>query len=70
MPEILPGEFNWSGFREREHRLTPEYNNADFERLDDWPKITVALAAAGFNEEELRKILGLNYLRVFRDVVG
>ena len=24
----------------------------------------------GFNEQELRKILGLNYLRVFKEVVG
>jgi microsomal dipeptidase-like Zn-dependent dipeptidase len=28
------------------------------------------LAEAGFDEEELRKLLGLNYLRVFREVVG
>ena len=66
----LPWDFNWAGFRNQEHRLTDEYNMAGFERLDDWPNVTVALAAAGFNEEELRKLLGLNYLRVFRDVVG
>jgi membrane dipeptidase len=41
-----------------------------FEQLGDWPNITVALAGSGFNEEEIRKLLGLNYLRVFRDVVG
>jgi microsomal dipeptidase-like Zn-dependent dipeptidase len=28
------------------------------------------LAERGFNEEELRKLLGLNYLRYFREVVG
>lgn len=70
MRERLPWEFNWGGFRNQEHRLTPEYNTADFQSLADWPNVTVALAAAGFNEEELRKLLGLNYLRVFREVVG
>lgn len=70
MRSSLPWEFNWSGFRNAEHRLTEEFDTADFRALDDWPNVTVALAAEGFNEEELRKLLGLNYLRVFRDVVG
>ena len=30
----------------------------------------VKLAERGFNDEELRKLLGLNFLRVFREVVG
>lgn len=67
---LPPGQFDWSGFREKEHRLTPEYNMEGFEDFGDWPNVTVALAEAGFNEEELRKLLGLNFLRVFRDVVG
>lgn len=70
MPRILPGEFDWLGFRNEEHRLTPEFAMDDFNRFDDWPNITQALARAGFNEDEMRKILGLNFLRVFRDVVG
>jgi membrane dipeptidase len=70
MPEKLPHEFNWGGFRPEEHRLTKDYFFEDFQSLADWPKITVALAEAGFSEEELRKLLGLNYLRVFREVVG
>jgi membrane dipeptidase len=70
MPERLPSEFNWSGFRQEEHRLTNDYFFEDFQSLADWPRITGALAEAGFTEEELRKLLGLNYLRVFRDVVG
>ena len=70
MPAGLPGDFNWSGFRTQEHRQTPEYQMDGFESLADWPNITVGLAQAGYNEEELRKLLGLNYLRVFRDVVG
>lgn len=70
MPAGLPGDFNWSGFRIDYHRQTPEYNMDGFEKFGDWPNITVALAEAGFNEEELRKLLGLNYLRVFREVCG
>lgn len=70
MRTSLPWEFNWSGFRNQEHRLTDEYSMEGFESLADWPNVTVALAEAGFNEDELRKLLGLNYLRVFRDVVG
>lgn len=70
MPQSLPGEFSWGGFRNEEHRLTDEYDIEDFQSLADWPNITVELADAGFNEDEIRKLLGLNYLRVFRDVVG
>lgn len=70
MPAGLPGDFNWSGFRTVEHRQTPEFDMDGFAKLGDWPNITVALAEAGFNEEELRKLLGLNYLRVFKEVVG
>lgn len=70
MLQQLPGEFNWSGFRIQEHRQTPEFDIEGYASFGDWPNITVALAAAGFTEDELRKLLGLNYLRVFRDVVG
>ena len=70
VPAGLPGDFNWSGFRTQEHRQTAEFQMDGFESFGDWPNITVALAEAGFNEDELRKLLGLNYLRVFRDVVG
>lgn len=70
MPGQLAGEFNWTGFRVEDHRIGEEYQFEGFESLADWPNITVALAQAGFTEAELRKLLGLNYLRVFRDVVG
>ena len=70
MRASLPGDFNWSGFRNVEHRLTDDYDMEGFQKFGDWPNLTLALAEAGFNEEELRKLLGLNYLRVFREVVG
>ncbi len=74
-PEDMPqvrgrvGDFDWSGFRE-EHRVHGDYHLVGYDNFGDWPNLTVKLAERGFNEEELRKILGLNYLRVFRDVVG
>ena len=64
-----PKEFNWGGFREN-HRLTPEYRINGYENFGDWPNLTVKLAEWGFNEIELKKILGLNYLRYFKEVVG
>ena len=51
-------------------RLTDDYHIVGYNDFTDWPNITVKLAERGFDDEELRRILGLNYLRVFRDVVG
>jgi membrane dipeptidase len=62
--------FDWVGFRLEEHRLTSDYAIEGYQSFADWPNLTVALARWGFNEEELRKLLGLNFLRVFREVVG
>jgi len=70
MPRHRPGSFDWAGFRLKEHRLTPEYYLKGYRDFGDWPNLTVELAQRGFNEEELRKVLGLNFLRVFREVVG
>ena len=64
-----PQDFDWSGFRE-EHRISDEYHISGYDNFGDWPNLTVKLAERGFSEEELRKILGLNYLRYFREVVG
>jgi len=72
-PEEMPidrfGDFDWIGFRE-EHRVHGEYRMEDYQTVRDWPNITVKLAERGFNESEIRKLLGLNYLRVFREIVG
>ena len=68
-PRSRPQGFDWSGFRP-EHRLSDQHRMPDFDQPTDWPNITVKLAERGFNDEELRKLLGLNFLRVFRDIVG
>ncbi|MEX2031870.1 MAG: dipeptidase [Dehalococcoidia bacterium] len=36
----------------------------------DLPHLTERMSARGFSEEHIRKVLGMNFLRVFRDVVG
>ena len=68
-PRSKPLGFNWAGFRP-EHRLSDQHRMVDFDKPTDWPNITLKLVERGFNEEELRKLLGLNFLRVFRDIVG
>ena len=68
-PRSTRGKFSWAGFRP-EHRLSNEHRIESFDQFTDWPNITLKLVERGFNEEELRKILGLNYLRVFKEVVG
>ncbi|HIC15550.1 MAG TPA: hypothetical protein EYO83_10450 [Gemmatimonadetes bacterium] len=68
-PRSKPAGFDWSGFRP-EHRLSDQHRMPDFDQPTDWSNITVKLAERGFNDDELRKLLGLNFLRVFRDVVG
>jgi membrane dipeptidase len=70
MPKRRANAFDWGGFRDEEHRLTPDYRMNGFRDFGDWPNLTVKLAERGFNEGELRKLLGLNFLRVFREVVG
>jgi len=70
MPRHRPGTFDWAGFRLKEHRLTPEYHLKGYDDFGDWPNLTVALARWGFTEGELRKLLGLNFLRVFREIAG
>ena len=70
LSSTIPGQFNHTGFRLKEHRLTDNYKIIGYEDFRDWPNITTKLAERGFNEKELRKLLGLNYLRVFKEVVG
>ncbi|MFC1803987.1 membrane dipeptidase, partial [Thermoproteota archaeon] len=34
----------------------------------DWPKITEGLVARGYSDNEILKILGGNFMRVFKEV--
>ena len=42
----------------------------DFKRVDHLPRLTGALLRRGFTEADILKVLGGNFLRVFREVWG
>lgn len=42
----------------------------DLEEADKWPSITAGLVERGYAEEDIRKIMGGNLLRLYRQVVG
>ncbi len=44
--------------------------NADLKRVDQYINVTRGLVALGFSDEDIRKMLGQNFLRVFREVWG
>lgn len=62
------GGFPWHGFRDDHRSYVTRMHG--YRNIKDWPNLTVHLAKRGFNEEEIRKIIGLNFLRYFREVVG
>ena len=41
----------------------------DLAALDRWVRLTARLRARGWSEEDLAKLLGRNFLRVFREVL-
>lgn len=61
--------FDWVGWRP-EHRLGRGATIDGFHRWTDWPNITGALVETGFSDDEIRRLLGENFLRVFEAVVG
>ena len=73
MPFSKPGEFSWQGWQEKHRVNGPTATDIKLEGYNDftdWPNLTIKLAERGFNEDEIKKMLGLNYLRVFEEVVG
>lgn len=67
--EGLRRAFYAMGFRD-EHGL--QFGAALGELVDytDWPHITGGLVARGYSDDEIRGILGRNFLNYFRRVVG
>src|SRR5687767_9094641 len=57
-PEIQSG---WAYEEKRIHDLT---------EVKDLPNLTRAMVVAGFTDDEIRKVLGLNFMRVFEHVWG
>jgi membrane dipeptidase len=68
-PGFAARGFHW-GLSEPGTRRCHKVPVDGYKSFADTPEITVALARHGFNEDEMRKFLGLNYLRLVRDVVG
>jgi microsomal dipeptidase-like Zn-dependent dipeptidase len=45
-------------------------NLVGFDDYRDFPSITRGLVERGYNDEQIKGILGENFLRVFKDVCG
>ncbi|ODU97634.1 MAG: hypothetical protein ABT00_00500 [Bordetella sp. SCN 68-11] len=63
------GSFNWVGWRPQD-RFDPNAQTLDLETWDKWPNLTAAMLRRGMAESTVAKIIGANYLRVFREICG
>lgn len=61
--------FDWVGWRP-EDRFDPNMQCLDMETWDKWPNLTAAMLRRGIPEETVIKIVGGNFLRIFREVCG
>ena len=43
---------------------------ASFDDYAEWPSITASLLARGYSREDVAKVAGENFLRVYRDVAA
>jgi membrane dipeptidase len=57
------------GFRE-EHKIDTTTNLIGFDDYRDFPNITRGLVKRGYGDEQIKGILGANFLRVFEEVCG
>lgn len=65
---MLDEEVKRLGFRE-EHRVDWGATSTGYESWRDWPNLTRALVGRGYGDDEIRGVLGGNFLRVFDDAV-
>lgn len=61
--------FDWVGWRP-DDKFNPNNQMMDVETWDKWPNITAALLRRGIPEATVVKLVGGNFLRVFREVCG
>jgi membrane dipeptidase len=61
--------FDWVGWRP-EDRFDPNMQVLGMETWDKWPQLTAAMLRRGMPEETVVKVIGANFLRVFREVCG
>jgi membrane dipeptidase len=57
------------GFRE-EHNVDWSAVTEGFKDWRDWPNITYGLVSRGYSDNDIKGILGGNFLNIFREVVG
>jgi membrane dipeptidase len=60
---------DWVGWRPQDH-FDPNGQTAGMETWDQWPNLTVALLRRGVPEKTVIKIIGGNFLRIFREICG
>jgi membrane dipeptidase len=61
--------FDWVGWRPRD-RFDPNAQVVGMETWDHWPNLTATLLRRGLSEHQVCKLIGGNFLRVFRDICG
>ncbi|MGH2404984.1 MAG: dipeptidase [bacterium] len=66
---LLDAEMVRFGFRP-EHRTSWGARVEGFASWRDWPNITRTLVWRGYSDDQIRGMLGTNFLRIFRDVIG
>lgn len=66
---MLTAEVARIGFRP-EHRVDWSATVEELDDWTDWPNITRALVDHGFPPDEVRGVVGGNFLRIFREVCG
>ncbi len=70
------GEAEWNATTKRRYPESVEASSFDnvrtagFESVSPWPLITEKLLERGYSADDVRKIVGGNFLRVFREVAG
>jgi membrane dipeptidase len=58
------------GFTEKEQPITAESVVQGFRDLREWPNVARGLISRGYKDDEIKGILGGNFLRIFKEVVG
>ncbi|HET7571268.1 MAG TPA: membrane dipeptidase [Gaiellaceae bacterium] len=67
--DLFNAEILRMGFRP-EHGVDWNITVDGFRRWSEWPNVTRALVSRGYSDDEIRGILGGNFLRVFEGAVG
>ena len=67
--EIMKTRWAETGFRP-EHGVDPSLATKGIDDFTKWPNITRGLVSRGYSNQDIQKILGENFLRVFEKVVG